>query len=676
MKSLSSLPIVNRRRFLAGCAGGAASLLAAQTAPDRSASTGGGLKVQPAFVPLPPGAVSPKGWLRDWAVDASQGITGHLDEYNTTFHEAWRGYPFTARGAHPDGTGWPLEQCSYWLDGAVRLAYMLNDTALIEKVKERLDMVVAGVLNGGESFIYWRPKDALTDTFNNWAHSQMGRALVAYYQASGDPKVLEALVKTYRSYPLPQFRSRFDDVNGSVNVDAMLDAYRMSGDGAVLDNVAAYAQTAAYRTVAGQWLQGQVEPGHNVIFYENIRVPALLYTVTGNKDDLAATQKALAWNDEHNLLPMGLSSGEEWHSGVGATRGVETCNVAASMWSYLWLLRITGQSTYSDRIEKVFFNAGPGPVARDFKTMSYYQSPNWYSHLQEGGARGHNQFTNIGSPVLCCVGNLNRVIPNYVMHMWMTTADRGLAATLYGPAEVHTTVGDNVKVAVEEQTAYPFEEAITLAVKPEKEVAFPLYLRIPGWCRTPKIEVNGKNVPLGQAADSFIKVDRKWRANDKVVLRFPMSVKVLKGRETPYPQIPYFQRGRAIAKLTDINSPYASVYYGPLLFALPIPDVDPNQEAPNADYGYALDVTSEKVGGGEIAVVRHPMPGKWAWPLSAPVQLAVKARKFDWKPTDLQPMPKDVVTGGSQAKVLLTPYGCTKFRICMFPVTQESWGKG
>jgi hypothetical protein len=155
-----------------------------------------------------------------------------------------------------------------------------------------------------------------------------------------------------------------------------------------------------------------------------------------------------------------------------------------------------------------------------------------------------------------------------------------------------------------------------------------------------------------------------------------MSVKVLKGRETPYPQIPYFQRGRAIAKLTDINSPYASVYYGPLLFALPIPDLDPNHEAPNADYGYALDVTSEKVGGGEIAVVRHAMPGKWAWPLSAPIQLAVNARKFDWKPTDLQPMPKDVVTGGSQAKVLLVPYGCTKFRVSMFPVTQATWGKG
>jgi hypothetical protein len=260
--------------------------------------------------------------------------------------------------------------------------------------------------------------------------------------------------------------------------------------------------------------------------------------------------------------------------------------------------------------------------------------------------------------------------------MWMATVDRGLAAALYGPAVVHATVGDNVKVDVEERTAYPFEEVITLAVKPEKEVTFPLYLRIPGWCRTPRIEVNGRIVPFGRAADSFIKVDRKWRANDKVVLRFPMSVKVLKGRETPYPQIPYFQRGRKIARQTDIDSPYASVYYGPLLFALPIQDQNPNQEAPNADDGYALDVTSEKVGSGGIAVVRPPMPGKWTWSLSAPVQLAVKARKFDWQPTDLQPLPKEVINGGRPAKVLLVPYGCTKFRVSMFPVTQASWGSG
>jgi hypothetical protein len=145
--------------------------------------TSGTVKVRRAFLPLPPGAVVPKGWLGDWAVAARHGITGHLDEYDDTFGQAWKGHWFGGVGQLPDGTGWPLEQCSYWLDGGVRLGYMLNDTALISKATNRLDMVVSGVLDGGESFIYWRPKSILDESvrshpgdpqFNSWAHSGGG----------------------------------------------------------------------------------------------------------------------------------------------------------------------------------------------------------------------------------------------------------------------------------------------------------------------------------------------------------------------------------------------------------------------------------------------------------------------------------------------------------------------
>ena len=104
------------------------------------------LNVAPVFIPLAPGAVEPEGWIRDWAKDAAKGIIGHLDEYSPTFGEAWKGYGFEARGAKSDGGGWPLEQCSYWLDGAVRLAYILKDSALIKKTSARLDNVVNGVL--------------------------------------------------------------------------------------------------------------------------------------------------------------------------------------------------------------------------------------------------------------------------------------------------------------------------------------------------------------------------------------------------------------------------------------------------------------------------------------------------------------------------------------------------
>jgi hypothetical protein len=47
----------------------------------------GELPVEAALIPLPLGAVEPDGWLRDWAIAARDGITGHLDEYHPTFHQ-------------------------------------------------------------------------------------------------------------------------------------------------------------------------------------------------------------------------------------------------------------------------------------------------------------------------------------------------------------------------------------------------------------------------------------------------------------------------------------------------------------------------------------------------------------------------------------------------------------
>jgi hypothetical protein len=266
------------------------------------------------------------------------------------------------------------------------------------------------------------------------------------------------------------------------------------------------------------------------------------------------------------------------------------------------------------------------------------------------------------------------VIPNYIMHMWMSTLDGGLAATLYGPSAVRATVAENIPVEVEARTSYPFEEGITLTVNPQRQTAFPLYLRIPAWCRAPEIEVNGKRVSPGNVNGGFVKLTREWRANDEVVLRFPMSARVEQGRETPYPDMPYFKTAdsRAISKVAGINSPYASVHYGPLLFSLPIPDESPNKEKAGARYQYALDVTPEKAAT-EIAVVRRSMPGQWTWDLDAPLQLSAPAREFDWQPTDLLPLPKQPVQGGQSAVVRLVPYGCTKFRVSMFPVSDSAW---
>jgi hypothetical protein len=617
--------------------------------------------------------VQPLGWLRDWALSAADGITGHLDEYSDTFKKAWKGYPFSARGGRPDGTGWPLEQCSYWLDGAIRLGYILQDPELLHKASSRLDLVVNGVLNGGTSFIYWRPESAVADPFNSWAHSHMGRALVAYYQGSKDQKVLAALVKVYQRYPVDNLPSGFEAVSGAVNIDAMSETQRFSGDRLVENNIRAFAARNNYNRVSAAWARQDLHPGHNVIFHEHVRVPALLHQWTGNKRDLLATTAALEWNDKHYLLPIGISSGEEYQAGVGSTRNVETCNIPASMWTYIWLARITGESGYLDRVEQIFFNAGPAPVSRDFKIMSYYQCSNRYStdlprEEPRNPGPGSYQFTDIGYPVLCCVGNLNRVIPNYVMHMWMATSDGGLAATLWGPAKVESTVRGNVRVKVETKTAYPFEETLEMRVSPDKPTMFPLYLRIPAWTEDPELAVNGEPIAVNKNEAGYHRLMREWKPGDTVQIRFPMRVRILRGRETPYPQIAYFKNSRELAQIMDIHSPYASVYYGPLLFALPIPDKTPNQEIPGSRFNYAIDLQSKRPSRQEAEAIRIPggMPEHWNWPLASPLQISIDAKEISWTPTENHPLP-DNASGGASTRIVLVPYGCTKFRVSMFP---------
>ena len=55
-------------------------------------------KIKPVFIPLLPGEITPKGWIKEWAEDALKGITGHLDEYSASIYEGWTGLDFIEIG--------------------------------------------------------------------------------------------------------------------------------------------------------------------------------------------------------------------------------------------------------------------------------------------------------------------------------------------------------------------------------------------------------------------------------------------------------------------------------------------------------------------------------------------------------------------------------------------------
>jgi hypothetical protein len=67
------------------------------------------------------------------------------------------------------------------------------------------------------------------------------------------------------------------------------------------------------------------------------------------------------------------------------------------------------------------------------------------------------------------------------------------------------------------------------------------------------------------------------------------------------------------------------------------------------------------------------MDSPWDWSLDAPITLKVPAEEIEWNPTMSQSLPASPVQGDANRMITLVPYGCTKFRVSMFPVTQKAW---
>ncbi|MBM4038627.1 MAG: hypothetical protein FJ290_08945 [Planctomycetes bacterium] len=628
---------------------------------------------RPALIALPPGAVEPAGWLRDWCLAARDGYTGHMDEVHVEFKRAWAAeHKMTGERLNWPRGAWPYEGGGYWFDGLARLGYALHDDALIEQAKRRFDVVVTNMNPNGILFLWWlnknNPDDAKAVTCDGgwpiWASGLLGRGMAAYYAGSGDKRVLDALEAGYAGD-----RNWVQLVGGMSSIWPAFQTYTWTGN----KEIAAALTGLFSKDASGTGLPGSryrkmpnPKPGaerndHGVMFLEGTTPWALGTLWTGNRAFLDAT---LAWHDlleRAAMQPSGVPVMDEFWGPPGAFRGTETCDVAGYLWSQIVLLTISGQGRMADRAERAFFNAGPATVARDFRTHVYFQCPNRVADSSpphpHGPQASGNSYRATHHP-LCCTAALNRILPNYVMHMWMATYDNGLAAVHYGPCKVSALAADGVPIVITCRTGYPFDEAIEMTVQPAREATFPLSFRIPGWCKTPELSVNGSAVKAAPDANGFVRIERLWRPGDTIRLRFPMSVSVATGCDT-----------------NAQGAPYASVSYGPLLLALPIPDTQgPNTPDPAARWKYALDVPSQKPEE-DFAVERQPMPAKWDWPLASPLKLRASGVAIDWNPDPKAPrLPAEPFAkrDGSE-KITLVPYGCTKFRVSMFPVTDRAF---
>jgi DUF1680 family protein len=203
----------------------------------------------------------------------------------------------------------------------------------------------------------------------------------------------------------------------------------------------------------------------------------------------------------------------------------ETCaNIGNVLWNWRMLL-LTGESKYADVLELSLYNSVLSGISMDgnkfFYTNPLAASKDYPYDLRWSGGR-----SSYISKSNCCPPNTIRTIAEVDDYMYSVAHD-GIYFNLYGGNKLSTKLKDGSPIQLEQQTNYPWDGNITITVKevPSKELAF--YLRIPGWCKNASIKINGKQVLQVLHFGQYEKLQRKWKAGDKIELVLDMPATLL-----------------------------------------------------------------------------------------------------------------------------------------------------
>jgi DUF1680 family protein len=210
----------------------------------------------------------------------------------------------------------------------------------------------------------------------------------------------------------------------------------------------------------------------------------------------------------------------------------ETCaSVGMDFWNHRLFL-LEGHAKYIDVMERTLFNGLLSGVSLDGKTF-FYPNP-----LESNGQHARQEWFGVA----CCPGNITRFMPSVPGYLYATRGD-SIYVNLFakGAATIELPGGT---VAIDQETRYPWDGAVTMTVKLPQPRRFAINVRIPGWARSepvpsalyrfldnagaaPSLRVNGTTqvVALDKLDRGYVTIDRTWSQGDTIALDLPMPVR-------------------------------------------------------------------------------------------------------------------------------------------------------
>ena len=227
--------------------------------------------------------------------------------------------------------------------------------------------------------------------------------------------------------------------------------------------------------------------------------------------------------------------GEAWsntaveQTNPSVVRMMETC-VGVTWIKYCsQYLRLTGDPSAVDAIEKYIYNGLLGAMRPDGKGFSYVNLLNGEKVTNYGWGWNFD-----GLPVTCC--NLNGPTGlAYIPYVAVMQDAEGPVVNLYnaGKAVAKTAKGDEVVLTVDSQ--FPRGNEVKISVDPSVAGKFSVRLYMPTWSPDTYVEVNGKAV-RGVKPGEYLAISRRWKKGDMIRIVFDFRARLIdapKGGRNP-----------------------------------------------------------------------------------------------------------------------------------------------
>jgi DUF1680 family protein len=401
----------------------------------------------------------------------------------------------------PDGGGGDLWERKYVMLGMEEYYAWVNpDPKVLESLKKQADCIIAQIGNPPKAEITklgWSPTGIESST--------LLEPFMRLYRMTGEQRYLDFatyIVEAGGNRGSNLFQQAYDNV----------ELYKMG-----LPYPKAYEMTSLF--------EGAVE------YYRVTEDQHLRQSITNYFKNIRETEITIIGNAGADQPYHPNVAGEAWgntaveQTNPDITRMMETCVGVTWIKFCSQILRLTGDASSVDEIEKYIYNGLLGAMKPAGDGFSYVNLLNGKKVTNHGWGWQFDDGHGGQLPVTCC--NLNGPAGlAYIPYIAVTASKDGPVINLYnaGKVDMTTPAGQNpLKLDIE--TDYPQSGKVLIKVSPDNPETFTLKLRIPSWSENTAVKVNGKKQTV--ASGAYADITRQWKSGDRIEIVFDIKCRVI-----------------------------------------------------------------------------------------------------------------------------------------------------